>query len=161
MNVVAHCKIIKGGFYINYFLRLNIVSIINALMIFISFELQLNFYRIARITNWETDAVNLFMMILHVLGFILWITVLLLVNGRWLQYRKSRYISSFLWFPYLIFFILLFASIFPITYRGDDPSPAIAFIIIGQLIIFPFFLAFIFFIGKAISTEPEYVLSKE
>ena len=129
-------------------------------MLLLSIELQLNFYRIARLAGWEPSSVNLVSIISHVIGFILLVTFLFFINRRWLHYRKSRYLTTFLWFPYLILFIFLFANIFPITYRGDAPSLASGLIIFAQLIIYPILLACTLFLGKAISSEPEGILSK-
>jgi len=42
-----------------YFLKLNVVSILYALMVFVPLELMLNVYRISRLTNWEIRTVNI------------------------------------------------------------------------------------------------------
>lgn len=41
-----------------YFLKLNVVSILYAFMVFVPLELMLNVYRISRLTNWDIGMVN-------------------------------------------------------------------------------------------------------
>ncbi|WP_391115844.1 hypothetical protein [Psychrobacillus sp. L3] len=140
----------KGVLQINYFWKLNIVSAIYAFFLFFSFELQLNFYRIWRLSGWEANSVSLITALLHIVGFLLLTLLVYMFDKKWMQDKKSKYWSSILWLPYLIIFLFIFATLFPITYRGDDPAPASGLIIFGQLIIYPFYLSFIYFIRYAI-----------
>lgn len=41
-----------------YFLKLNVIGMLYALLIFIPAELMLNVYRISRLTKWEISTVN-------------------------------------------------------------------------------------------------------
>lgn len=47
----------------------------------------------------------------------------------------------------LICFIYVFASLFPITYGGDHPNPVTGLVAIGGLIIYPFYILILNFIG--------------
>jgi hypothetical protein len=51
-----------------YFFKLNIVSILYALVVFIPLELMFNVYRISRLTNWEIGLVNILTGILFIYG---------------------------------------------------------------------------------------------
>ncbi|MGJ7922894.1 hypothetical protein [Neobacillus sp. LXY-4] len=42
-----------------YFIKLNVTSILYAVMVFVPLELMINVYRISRLTNWEISTVNI------------------------------------------------------------------------------------------------------
>ena len=123
-----------------FFWKLNIVSALIALALFVSIELQLNFYRIWRITGWETDTVNNVIAIIHVVGFILSTIVFVILIKKWLEGKKASFWSIILWLPYLILFICIFANLCPITNRGEMPAPVSGLFIMGQLIVYPIYL---------------------
>lgn len=123
-----------------FFWKLNIVSALIAFVLFISIELQLNFYRIWRITGWEVDTVNNVIAIIHLVGFILSTIVFVILIKKWLNGTKASFWSIILWLPYLVLFIFIFANLFPITNRGDTPAPVSGLLILGQLIIYPIYL---------------------
>lgn len=131
------------------FLRLNIISSLYAFVLFISIELQVNFYRIWRLTGWEGDTVNTVIAVIHVVGFIVTIFLFYFLIRKWFEGKKAGYWSVILWFPYLFLFAFIFASLFPITYGGDNPAPVTGLIIIGQLITYPFYLLLITVFGTA------------
>lgn len=145
----------RGLFVIRYFFMLNAVSAFYACMLFLSIELQLNFYRIWRLTGWEADSVTQLTAVLHIVGFFLLTILVYIFNRKWLQGRKAKYWSAILWLPYLFFFLFLFANLFPITNRGDQPAPVQGLIIIVQLITYPFYLSIIYFFTSVIETVPE------
>ncbi|QFF99189.1 hypothetical protein PB01_10295 [Psychrobacillus glaciei] len=103
------------------------------------------------------SSISLITAVLHIFGFLLLTILVYMFDKKWMQDKKSKYWSSILWLPYLIIFLFIFATLFPITYRGDVPSPASGLIIFGQLIIYPFYLSCIYFIRSAIegATEEE------
>ena len=134
----------KGGSVkVKYFLKLNVASLVFAIVLGISIELQLNFYRIWRMTGWEVDTVNGFIAVIHLIGFILSTIVFALLINKWLEGKYASFWAVILWFPYLILFVLLFGYLFPITNRGDMPAPVSGIIIIAQLIMYPIYLAFV------------------
>lgn len=124
-------------------------------MLFLSIELQLNFYRIWRLTGWEADLITDLTAVLHIVGFFLSTILIYVIKRNWLQGRKVGYWSAILWLPYLIFFQFLFAYLFPITYPGDKPAPVQGLLIIVQLITFPFYLTFIYFFTSVIESVPK------
>lgn len=140
----------------NYFWKLNLVSVFYAFMLFISIELQLNFYRIWRISGWETSSVNQLTAVIHFVGFIILTYLICFFNKRWLQNRNSKYWTAILWIPYLIVFLYIFANVFPITNRGDTPAPVTGLILLAQLISYPFYLSFVYFLSSdALGSAPE------
>lgn len=124
-------------------------------MLFISIELQLNFYRIWRLSGWEPDSVNLMTGIIHIIGFVLLIYFICYFNKKWLRQRNSKYWTAILWVPYLIVFLYIFSNLFPMTNRGDTPAPVTGLIILAQLFSYPLFLAFIYFMSEALASVPE------
>jgi hypothetical protein len=131
-----------------YFLKLNVVSILYALMIFVPLELMLNVYRISRLTNWEIGTVNSLTGVTLIVEIIGGSILLYLITKKWLDGRKANFWTVILWLPYLFLFIYVFASAFPITYGGDDPNPVTGLLAIGGLIVYPFYILILNFVGK-------------
>jgi hypothetical protein len=125
------------------FLKLNVVSSLYAFALFISIELQVNFYRIWRLTGWDVDTVNTVIAVIHGVGFIVTLFLFYFLNWKWFEGKKAGYWSVILWFPYVILFVFIFGALFPITDRGDNAAPVTGIIIMGQLIMYPFYLLFI------------------
>jgi len=138
-----------------FFLKLNTVSALYAFVLFISIELQVNFYRIWRLTGWQVNTVDIVIGVIHFAGFISTLFLFYFLISNWLEGRKASYWSVILWFPYLIIFVILFAFIFPITHPGDKPAPVSGLIIMAQLISYPFYLLCINFVGRESGTVVE------
>jgi hypothetical protein len=130
-----------------YFLKLNVVSILYALMVFVPLELTLNVYRISRLTNWEIGTVNILTGLTFIVEILGGTILLYFLTNKWLDGRKANFWTAILWVPYFVLFIYVFASLFPITYGGDDPNPAIGLLAIGGLIVYPFFILILNFVG--------------
>ncbi|WP_233500632.1 MULTISPECIES: hypothetical protein [Paenibacillus] len=45
-----------------------------------------------------------------------------------------------LWLPYFLLFVFIFAVLFPMTNGGDDPNPATGLILLGMLVLYPFYI---------------------
>ncbi|MFJ7935107.1 hypothetical protein [Sporosarcina sp. NPDC096371] len=131
------------------FLRLNMLSALYAFVLFISVELQVNFYRIWRLTGWESWTVDRITTAIHIIGFIVTIFLFYSLVRKWFEGRIMVYWSVILWLPYVILFVFIFATLFPMTDRGDSAAPVTGLIIIGQLMIYPFYLAAITWFGSA------------
>lgn len=123
-----------------YFLKLNVVSILYALMVFVPLELMLNVYRISRLINWEIGTVNILTGLTVIVEIMGGTIILYFLTKKWLDGRKANFWTVILWVPYFVVFIYLFASIFPITYGGDDPNPVTGLLSIGGLIVYPFYI---------------------
>lgn len=136
-----------------YFLKLNVVSILYSLMVFIPIELMANVYRITRLTNWEIGTVNILTgltLIVEIIGGTILINFL---TKKWLGWRKANFWTALLWIPYFILFIYVIASLFPITNGGDAPNPVTGLLSIGGLIIYPFYILILNFFGMANDDE--------
>lgn len=130
-----------------YFLKLNVVSILYALLVFVPLELMLNVYRISRLTNWEIGTVNIWTGVTLIVEIIGGTILLFLLTKKWLGGRKANFWTVILWVPYFILFIYVFATLFPITYGGDDPNPVTGLLVIGGLMVYPFYILTLNFFG--------------
>lgn len=123
-----------------YFLKLNTVSMLFALIAVIPLEMMLNVYRITRLTGLEIRIVNILTCITLVVTLLGGTLFLYRLTQNWLGDRKLNYLSAILWFPYFILFLFTFASLFPITYAGDDPNPLTGILMIFGIMIYPFYI---------------------
>lgn len=130
-----------------YFIKLNAISIFYALALFVAIELMLNVYRISRLTGLELGSVSNLMPIVIFVGFIGATFVFIFLTKRWMQGRKSSYWSALLWVPYLVIFVNIFASLFPIKDPGEIPHPGVGLVLIGSCIVYPFYVALVNLIG--------------
>lgn len=135
--------------------KLNVVSIIYAFMLFVNIELMLNVYRISRITGWDLDTVVVIISTIKIVGFIFCTIFFYKLIKNLMEGRKASFFTIILWFPYFIFFIYIFASLFPITYGGDKPNPINGLVILGELILYPIYLAILNFIVISFSNTAE------
>ncbi|MCA1060160.1 hypothetical protein LCL96_14575 [Rossellomorea aquimaris] len=124
----------------NHFIKINVLSIIYALMILIPVELMVNVYRLTRLTGFEMDTVQ------NVSGFMTGVVVILgtviihFLTKKWMVGRKAAYWTSVLWFPYFLLSAFIIAFLFPVTNGGDAPNPATGLVMIGALVSYPFYV---------------------
>ena len=123
-----------------YFLKLNAASLLYALLAVLPLELMLNVYRITRLSGWEIETVNALTAIFFFINLIGGTLLFFRLTEKWLGGRKLNYITSILWFPYFILFVFLFATLLPITYRGDDPSPVTGLLMMFGIIVYPVYI---------------------
>ncbi len=128
------------GLIMKYFLKLNVISILYALMVFVPLELMLNVYRISRLTNWGIGMVFILTGVTLIVAIIGGTILLFFLTKKWLDGRKAKFWTVILWVPFFVIFIYVFASLFPITYGGDSPNPVTGLIAIGGLIVYPFYI---------------------
>ncbi|WML52271.1 hypothetical protein RCG17_23260 [Neobacillus sp. PS3-12] len=126
-----------------YFIKLNVFSILYALMIFFPIQLMGNVYRVSRLTGWNIGTVNTLSGVTIVGGFIFGTILIIYLTKKWMKGRKSNFLTTILWIPYFVLFIYIIASLFPITYGGDAPNPVTGFFVIVGLIVFPFYILII------------------
>lgn len=124
----------------NYFLKLNVVSMLYAFIVFIPFELMVNVYRISRLTSWDIGTVNALTNVTLIATFIGGSILIYFVTKKWLNNRKINFITALFWLPYFVLFVLIFASLFPLTYSGDNPNPVAGLLAIGGTIGYPFYI---------------------
>lgn len=123
-----------------YFLKLNVVSILYALMIFIPIQLMGNVYRISRLTNLEIDTVNILIIVIFIIDCIGGTFLMLLLTKKWIDKRKANFWSTILWIPYFVLCTYIIVSLFPITNGGDSPNPVVGLLSLGGLMIYPFYI---------------------
>lgn len=123
-----------------YMLKLNAVSMLYALMAVIPLELMVNVYRISRLAKWEIETVNMLTGITLFVDMIGGTLLLYVITKKWLGERKVNFLAAILWLPYFILFIFIFASLFPITYRGDDPNPVTGLLMMGGMMVYPVYI---------------------
>lgn len=130
-----------------FFIKLNVLSIIYAFAFFINTEIMLNVYRIGRITGWNMHTVVLVTGTAGIVGFIFCTMLFYILAKNWMEGRNTSFWAILLWLPYFILFIYIFKFLFPITNAGDKPNPVSGFVILGESILYPVYLAIINFIG--------------
>lgn len=136
-----------------YFLKLNIISILYAIMIFIPLQIMINIYRISRLTGWNIGTINILSCIIIIFISISGTAFSILLTKKWMNRRKANYLTVILWIPYFIVFVYIFTSLFPITHGGDDPNPVVGLLALIALVLYPIYLLIINFITSKITTE--------
>jgi len=131
-----------------YFFKLNVMSCIYAFLFFLHAESLGNVYRLERITNWTGIYNALSWANLALLAISLFLCYWL--SKRLVSGRKSAYIASVLWFPYFILWTWGFIALVPLTNPGDDPAPVTGLILMFEMIVFPFYIAFNTFLSAAV-----------
>ncbi|GGF99126.1 hypothetical protein [Paenibacillus aceti] len=125
------------------FLKLNGLSTLYGLHFAIQIELLMNTYRLARVTEMDLAKAN------TMIGWtvlLIWIATSFLMYGLTkvlLGSRKIKFWTSVLWIPYAAAVIYAFGSLFPITDRGEMPSPVMGLILIGAAFLYPFYIILI------------------
>ena len=135
------------------FMKLNVISILYAIMVFIPIELMINVYRISRLTKWEIETVKNLTGITLIVQIIGGTILIFFLTKKWLEGRNSKFWTAILWVPYWILFIIVFAILFPITNEGDQANPATGLLVIGGLIIYPLYTLTLNFIVDMTSND--------
>ncbi|WP_422122388.1 hypothetical protein DHX103_11315 [Planococcus sp. X10-3] len=123
-----------------YFLKLNAISMLYALIVFIPFELMLNVYRISRLTEVKLDTVIVWSGTALSAVFIGGSILIYFLTKKWLDERKVNFVTMILWLPYFVLFVFVFALRFPITYGGDNPNPVVGLLAMGGTLAYPFYI---------------------
>ena len=122
------------------FVKLNLFSMLYAIILLIPTELMLNAYRIQRVTQWSFQAVSVISTILSLAVLLSGSILLFRLTQKTWRGRKIKYLTAVFWIPYFFLFTLLFAQLFPITYRGDMAGPGSGLILLGWLVAYPFYI---------------------
>lgn len=137
------------------------ISALYAFVLFISIELQVNVYRIYRVTGWEGATVNSMIAVIHLVGFIATLFLFYFLIRKWFEGRKAGYWSVILWLPYVVLFVFIFAMLFPMMEGGGRPAAVSGLVIMGQLIAYPFYLLVMTWVGSAEDFAVEEIKSEE
>ncbi|XIH26265.1 hypothetical protein C1N73_33890 (plasmid) [Priestia aryabhattai] len=130
-----------------YFLKLNAVSILYALLVFIPIEMMSNVYRINRLTTIRFETITILFGVLLIVEAIGGTILLLFLIKKWLGDRRANFWTVLLWMPYFFLFVYAFAFLFPITYGGDTSNPVTSLLSIIGLILYPFYILILNLIG--------------
>lgn len=117
-----------------------ILSLHNALFLYLFFLPELNFYRIARLTGWASSYVLLFTKTLAVLIVVSMTITLYWLTKKYFYEKPSAYLLSVSWIPFYYILIKLNAFIIPITEAGDDPAPVTGLLIMASWVAFPLYI---------------------
>lgn len=120
-------------------IKLNNVSVLYALSLFISIELMINVYRISRITGWHFDIVIMATSLISFIVIMLFTVLIIWIIKKWHIERKISNWSIFSWFPYFIFFYIVYTYFFPLS-SGETWFPIFHLLIYGVLIIYPIYI---------------------
>lgn len=132
----------------NQLLKINGISIFYAIFLLVPTELMVNVYRISRVTGWAIDTVNTITTSTIFVGLILGTILFYLLTKKWLGRTKWNYITILSWIPYFVLFVYMFASLFPMTNRADDPNPVTGLLIIGMVLLYPIYIFLINYNGS-------------
>ena len=130
------------------FLKLDIISILYALILFVPVEFMLNVSNVGNLTTEQATIVNS-MTIITFLVIVLGAGVTLIFpTKKWFGNRKIRLWTAVLWIPYFILFLYVFTKAFPAIAGAMPTNPVISWALIGTLIIYPFYILMINFFSK-------------
>jgi hypothetical protein len=124
-----------------YFVKLNALSAIFALLPFIISELLVNAYRINRIAGIELEVVNRVSTIISFVVFFSSVAIFIILIKHFLPAKKANFLSSITRFPYYCIYVSTFAAQFPMNNPADDANPVSGLVIIAGLLLYPFILA--------------------
>jgi hypothetical protein len=79
-----------------YFIRLNVASILYAVMVLVPLELMINVYRISRLTNWKISTVNILTGVTIIVEIIAGTILLFFLTKKWMDGRKANFWSVIL-----------------------------------------------------------------
>lgn len=137
----------------SYFLKLNVVSMMFALVMFVPAELLINVYRLNRLTGLDFGVIEIATLLINVIILVSVSWLIVRLNSRWLGIRKANYWTILLWFPYFILFTMLFSYFFPITNRGDAPNPVTGLMLLMGFICMPIYILILNFFCHFLSEE--------
>ena len=137
----------------NTFWKLNVISVLYAVMVFIPMELFTNGSRISRLIGWNFNVTTIVIGISTIVSVIIFSTIIGYLTKTWMNNRKSSFWSVLLWLPYLVLFTFIFASLFPITNPADKGGPGDGLLILGLLILYPLYVLLLNAFSTFISDE--------
>lgn len=143
---------VKRGEYVKVFIKLNSVSVLYALALFISIGLVINVYRISRVTGWHIDVVIIAISVISLIGLLLSTVLIIYIMKKWKISRKKSYWSAIIWFPYFILFYGSFTYLYPLN-SGETWFPIFNLLIYGVILLYPIYIYLV--ILFATSTEEE------
>ncbi|MEH7097741.1 hypothetical protein [Neobacillus vireti] len=135
-----------------FFIKLNTLSALYAIALFLAIELIINVYHISVLTGWEWDNVYIVIAAINVIGLLLWTILFIFLTKKWTIGRKYSYLSLLLWLPYFILFFSFFPVFIPIN-AGVMIFPRYNLLIYGSVILYPVYILFINLYASPLSTD--------
>jgi len=130
------------------FLKLNIISILYALFLFVPVEFILNIYNISDLTSEQAIIVNTMAVITSLVVVLGAGLTLLFPTKRWFGPRRMKYWTAILWLPYFALFVYVLTNAFPAVAGGIPTNSVIGWVLLGTLIIYPFYILLINLFSK-------------
>ena len=137
-----------------FFIKLNIISVLYAIALFIAIELIINVSHISMVTGWEWDNVYIVIAVINVIGLLLSTILFIYLTKKWNTSRKYSFLSLLLWLPYFILFFSFFPVVFPINV-GVELFPRFSLLIYGSGILYPVYILFINIYASPLNTDYE------
>ena len=123
-------------------IKINFISILYALSLFIAIELIINVYRISRVTEWTLNVVMVIIPAIILVGLILSTLLVIYLTKRWVLNKKNAYWLAIIWCPYFILFYYIFTYLFPLN-SGETLFPIFNILIYGIIVLYPFYILII------------------
>ena len=123
--------------YLKIFIKINFISILYALSLFIAIELIINVYRISRVTEWNLDVVMVIIPVIILVELILSTLLVIHLTKRWMLNKKIAYWLALIWCPYFTLFYYIFTYLFPLS-SGETLFPIFNILIYGIIVLYPF-----------------------
>ncbi|MBT2658097.1 hypothetical protein J7E81_23135 [Bacillus sp. ISL-18] len=137
-----------------FFIKLNTLSALYAIALFIAIELIINVTHISTLTGWEWDNVYIIIAAINVIGLLLLTILFIYLTKKWTIGRKYSYLSLILWIPYFILSFSFFPVVFPIN-AGVTLFPRYSLLIYGSVILYPVYILFINMYASPLNTDYE------
>lgn len=123
-------------------IKVNVISILYALSLFIAIELLLNIYRMSRVTGWNLDVILVVIPVISLMGLLFSTLIITRFIKKWRLNRSIGYWLAFSWCPYFVLFYYLFTYFFPLN-SGETWFPIFTILIYGMIVLYPFYLVII------------------
>lgn len=125
------------------FFKLNVISLLYALFLFVPVEFILNIYNISDLTSEQLTIVNTMAAITFLVVILGAGVTLLFPTKKWFGQRKVRYWTALLWLPYFALLVYILTNAFP-TIAGEIPDNSIiGWILLATMIGYPFYILLI------------------
>ncbi|MCF3944048.1 hypothetical protein [Oceanobacillus alkalisoli] len=125
------------------FVRLNIISILYALILFVPVEFMLNVTNISNLTGEQTRLVNIMATITFLVIVLGAGLTLLFPTKKWFGQDKMKSWAALLWIPYFALFVFIFTQAFPAIAAPIPTNQTILWVLAGTLIFYPFYILII------------------
>ncbi|MEH7494254.1 hypothetical protein [Neobacillus niacini] len=135
-----------------FFIRLNTISALYALALFIAIELIINVSHISELSGWDWDHVYIVIAVINVIGLLLSTLIFISLTKKWMLSGKNSYWTLILWVPYFILLFYFFTVYVPLN-GGLMLFPRFSLLIFGSALLFPVYILFINVFAEPISTD--------